>query len=517
MTKAHTAFREKLSDLVCDGAGSLSDLSGHSRRIAGRLFARTTLDVVRIVRAAGIHGVKLHPVSCGKNWGFGSALPSINGAWIVDLGKMTNTRAYSPECGSICIEPGVTQLMLHQALEKEGREWFFNVTGAGELTSVLGNALERGIGYHGHRHLDLVELEVVTGTGEAIWTRLGNGNPSDYAAPLGPDITQLFPQACFGIVTAARLRLIKRTNGSGVIIARLRDETRAEEFFQKILMLKRDGCITGVPHIANRQRIISTMIPWLTPVQERSFMDKAPSAWTAALPMHGCREITLAAAGVIETSLSKLGDLEVILGESNLPAPSTASSPMDQLKQLASGFPSNLALPSVQWSALGKADLTILDPEKTKAGLIHVTPAVPSSATEIGKALRLVESTAQELDLWPLAITVNVVDSLTTVMVISVPFIKTQAAPAHKKAQKLWRVLSGAGLHPYRLGLGNEQEVGSASRNSADIFERIRSALDTNGVFAPSKYESLFARPPKVLSAKRGRPMPVISNLRKAA
>jgi 4-cresol dehydrogenase (hydroxylating) len=517
MTKAHAAFRDKVSDLVCEEARTLSDLSGHSRRIAGRLSARTTLDVVRIVRAAGLHGIKLHPVSCGKNWGFGSALPSINGAWIVDLGNMTNIRAYSPECGSICIEPGVTQLMLHQALEKEGREWLFNVTGAGESTSVLGNALERGIGYHGHRHLDLVELEVVTGTGEAFWTRLGNGHLSECGAPLGPDITQLFPQAGFGIVTSARLRLIKRTNGSGVIIARLRDETRAEEFFQKILMLKRDGCITGVPHIANRQRIVTTMLPWLAPEQQRSFMDKASSAWTAALPMQGCREITMAAAGVIEASLSKLGDLEVILGEDNLPAPSTSSSPMDQLKQLASGFPSNLALPSVQWSALGKADVTVLDPEKTNAGLIHVTPAVPSSATEIGNALRLIESTARELGLQPLALTVNVVDSLTTVIVISVPFIKTEAAPAHIKAQKLWRALSGAGIHPYRLGLGNEQEMGSASRNSADIFNRIRSALDTNGVFAPSKYDSLFVKPPKVVSAKRSRQASVISNLRKAA
>jgi hypothetical protein len=220
---------------------------------------------------------------------------------------------------------------------------------------------------------------------------------------------------------------------------------------------------------------------------------------------------------VIETSLSKLADLEVILGESNLPAPSAASSPMDQLKQLASGFPSNLALPSVQWSALGKADLKVLDPEKTNAGLIHVTPAVPSTATEIRKALRLIESTAQELDLSPLAVTVNVVDSLTTVVVISVPFIKTQGALVHEKAQKLWHALSGAGIHPYRLGLGNEHEMGSASQNSVDIFNRIRSALDTNGVFAPSKYDSLFVQPPKVLSAKRSREMSVISNLRKAA
>jgi 4-cresol dehydrogenase (hydroxylating) len=233
--------------------------------------------------------------------------------------------------------------------------------------------------------------------------------------------------------------------------------------------------------------------------------------------MQGCREITMAAAGVIETSLSKLADLEVILGESNWPAPSATSSPMDQLKQLAAGFPSNLALPGVQWSALGKADLTVLDPEKTNAGLIHVTPAVPSFAIEIGNAVRLLESTAREINLGPLAVTVNMVDSLTTVMVISVPFIKTQAALAHQKAQKLWRAFSRAGLRPYRLGLGNEQEVGSSARSSVDIFNRIKSALDPNGVFAPSKYESLFVKPSKVLSTKQGRQMPFISNLRKAA
>lgn len=516
MTKASHAFREELSDLTGEKGATLSDLSGHTREIAGRLSPQTSSDVVRIVRAARNHGIKLHAFSCGKNWGFGSTLPSNNGAWLVDLSRMTNIHSYEAESGSICIEPGVTQLMLFQALAEKGNEWFFNVTGAGEATSVLGNALERGIGYYGQRHLDLIELEVVTGTGDIIWTRLGHDVLSANGAALGPDITQLFPQTGLGIVTSARLRLLKRMSGNGTIIARLRDNERAPEFFRRVLALKREGCIAGVPHVGNRERIVSTMIPWLQPGQERPFLNHV-SAWTAALPMLGCREMTLTAAGIIEGSLAEFGEIEVILGESDLSIGSSALEPMNQLKQLASGFPSNLALPGVQWSALGKADVTALDPEKTEAGLIHITPAISSSASEIERVVTLLENTADDLDLKPLPITVNMVDSLTTVMVVSLPFVKSEAATAQKKARSIWRALSQAGLRPYRLGLIHDEEW-LAPAASASLFRDIRAALDPSGVFAPSKYEALFPKRSRVVSHKRDdREISLVPTLQEAA
>ena len=103
--------------------------------------------------------------------------------------------------------------------------------------------------------------------------------------------------------------------------------------------------------------------------------------------------------------------------------------------------------------ALGRADLSELDPEKTAAGLIHVTPALRSSVADIRRSVALVRDSAQSLDLASLAITVNIVDSLTTVMVISVPFARKDATVVQEKAQALQTALRSAGLGFYRLGL----------------------------------------------------------------
>jgi len=500
-------FRDELSDLVCDDAGTRSDLSGCTQEIGGKLRPRTGPEVVRIVQAAARHGVQLHPISCGRNWGFGSALPTSGGAWIVDLASMTRIDGYDAECGSICIQPGVTQGMLYRSLVEQGNDWFFNLTGAGESTSVLGNALERGVGYYGQRQLDLVDLQVVTGTGDVVWTRLSSEEGHGFGASLGTDITQLFCQAGMGIVISARLRLIRRTNGGGVVIARLKDPARAGEFFQKILALKQEGCIAGIPHIGNRERIISTMSPWLPAEHARAFADRAPS-WTAALPLLGRREMAEAAAQVIQATLAELSDMEVMTGAESGGVVTSSRSPMEMLQQLACGFPSNLALPSVQWSALGKADVSVLDPEKTEAGLIHVTPAVRSSAPEIERILSLLQKATQELDLAPLAMTVNVVDSLTTVLVISVPFVQGHADLAQQKARRLQGILRKAGVGFYRLGLVQDEGLRVSSRPARKLFTKLKRAFDPAGVFAPSKYEALFAPPPKRASSKNSRRAP---------
>lgn len=498
------AFRDDVPDLVAETAGTSSDLSGCTREVGGRLRPRTGADVARIVRSAAKHGVRLHAVSCGRNWGFGSALPSSGGAWIVDLAGMDGITDYDAECGSVCVQPGVTQGTLYRSLKERGNDWLFNLTGAGESTSVLGNALERGVGYYGQRHLDLVDLQVVTGKGDILWTRLGSGEEQDCGASLGTDITQLFCQGSLGIVIAARLRLIRRTNGGGVVIARLKDPARAGEFFRRILSLKQEGCIAGIPHIGNRERIVTTMSPWLPAEHAHAFADRAPS-WTAALPLLGRREIAEAAARVIQSALAEFGDLEVMTSAAEVNSATPSRSPMEMLQQLACGYPSNLALPSVQWSALGKADVSILDPEKTQAGLIHVTPCVRSSASEIERAVSLVQGTARDLGMEPLAMTVNVVDALTTVMVISVPFVRGESRCAQQKARKLQAALRKAGVGFYRLGLVQDDEAKGASPPAKKLFARLRRAFDPKGVLAPSKYESIFAPSPKREGPKNSR------------
>jgi 4-cresol dehydrogenase (hydroxylating) len=482
-------FTAELEKLVVRGPAEGSDLSGQSRQSLGHLRPRTVSDVVEIVRQAARSRVRLHPISCGHNWGFGSALPPENKAWVVDLSALNSIEDYSDEAGTVRIGPGVTQLALYRALASWEGQWFFNVTGAGHSTSVLGNALERGIGYHGQRDNDLLSLEVVTGTGEIVHTRLSG----DHLAKLGPDLTSLFVQGCFGIVVSASLRLLKKTDGGGAAIVRLKDVKREGEFFASILALKNDGCIQGVPHIGNRPRIITTMAPWL-PADRLGAFTESVSAWTAALPITGCREITETCFALIRKKLEAFCEIETVLAGGTVTDHEACPSPGVQLQQLASGYPSNLAIPGVAWSALGTARPGRANAEDPHVGLIHVTPAVPSSAASIREALSLVHGSARTLGLGDLPVTVNIVDQVKSVLVISVSFPAAQASAAKTKARALEQRLDQAGLKPYRIGLGQEKWLGHASPTASALWVKLKSVFDPHGVFAASKYDALFAK-----------------------
>lgn len=86
----------------------------------------------------------LYPYSTGRNWGLGSRKPSRPTDALVDLRRLAAIRELDRVRGFAVIEPGVTQQALARALHDT--DWTFNVTGSCADTSVLGNALERGVG-----------------------------------------------------------------------------------------------------------------------------------------------------------------------------------------------------------------------------------------------------------------------------------------------------------------------------------------------------------------------------------
>ena len=259
MHGARKIFDNEVSRWLSPG-GVVESLCGNRRHRAGMLTPRCVADVQRIVQAASrAKGtVKLQPLSCGKNWGFGSDLPTTDGVYILNLSALRKIRSLSLQSHCADIEPGVTQGQLDAALEQEGGSHYFNVTGAGLGTSVLGNALERGIGYSGQRHLDLLDLEVVFPSGEVartsrfeILAQAGAGLNG-----LGPDPTGLFCQSNFGVVTAATIALQRRPKVMGGVLCRLRSGDLMPDLISTVSDLMAEGACSGVPHMFNRERII---------------------------------------------------------------------------------------------------------------------------------------------------------------------------------------------------------------------------------------------------------------------
>lgn len=169
-------------------------------------------EIQAIVRLANEHKVPLWPVSRGKNLGYGSAAPRMPGTVVLDLGRMQKIIELDPKLAYCVVEPGVSFFDLYEHIQRESAPLWMSVPG-NAWGSVLGNALEHGLGYtpYGQHARNLCGLEVVLPSGELMRTGMGamQNNPSWHLFPMsyGPDWTHMFTQSNLGVVSKAGLWL----------------------------------------------------------------------------------------------------------------------------------------------------------------------------------------------------------------------------------------------------------------------------------------------------------------------
>ncbi|WP_054530608.1 FAD-binding oxidoreductase [Erythrobacter sp. SG61-1L] len=169
-------------------------------------------EVQEVVRIANRFGIPLWPVSRGKNFGYGSAAPVRRGDVILDLSRMNRVLEVDAQQANCLIEPGVSFFDLFDHLWANNIPLWMSVPG-NSWGSVLGNALDRGIGYTplGDNCEALCGLEVVMPDGELVRTGMGavgkGATWRNYKYGYGPGWDQMFAQSNFGIVTKAGLWL----------------------------------------------------------------------------------------------------------------------------------------------------------------------------------------------------------------------------------------------------------------------------------------------------------------------
>ena len=180
---------------------------------ASAAVAPGSVDEIRaLVRLANEHKVPLWPVARGKNLGYGTAAPRMAGSVVLDLGRMNRILEIDPKLAYCVIEPGVGYFDLYEAIQREKLPLWLSVPG-NAWGSVLGNALDHGIGYtpYGLHARNLCGVEVVLPDGDLIRTGMGamDENPAWHLFPFGygPTWDLAFSQSGFGIVTKAGMWL----------------------------------------------------------------------------------------------------------------------------------------------------------------------------------------------------------------------------------------------------------------------------------------------------------------------
>ncbi|MCG5517213.1 FAD-binding oxidoreductase [Ectothiorhodospira sp. 9100] len=487
----------------------------------------TVPEIQSLIRRARQDKIPLYPISKGHNWGYGSDSPVTEGNILVDLSGMNrilNAEAISLANPIAVIEPGVTQGQLHAFLAEHYPDLTFNVTGAGCETSLIGCALDRGVGYFGPRREDLFGLEIVTGTGEILKTgfrRLGEDSPLAHLHPegLGPSLDGLFFQGNFGIVTSACMRLRPRRPREVAVSLSLHHSENLGELVNQLAQLKRDGLLTSVTHVGNRARNHSTLTYGIahylenscafSPAQslvesERVLNLVAPSEWTSLAAVTGNRGQVSSALREIRRRVGSLARVLVItdrlldLGFAvshalrfipSARAVAAAIHAMRPLHRLALGTPTDIPIQNLLWK-VGHPSLDVDQLDYSSCGVLFVSPALPLNGAFVTEVIAGMERIAKDYG-HCLYVTLNIETATSLVAVINLLFDRDDNAKveiAHRCADALLAFLQERGLSPYRARVDMMEKIVSPHDPHWQTVRKLKDVFDPDNIIAPGRY-----------------------------
>lgn len=183
---------------------------------SGAVAPANVEQVQAILAVANRHGLPMWPVSTGHNMGYGMATPASSGQMILDLKRMNRILDFDADLGTILVEPGVTYQQIHDYIADNNLPFWLDVPTVGPIVSMIGNTLERGVGYtpYGDHFFMQCGMEVCLADGTLLKTGMGsieNGNTwQAFKWGYGPYLDGIFTQSNFGVVTKMGMWLMPR-------------------------------------------------------------------------------------------------------------------------------------------------------------------------------------------------------------------------------------------------------------------------------------------------------------------
>ena len=292
---------------------------------SGAIAPNTVEEVQAAVRVANQFRVPLFPISRGKNLGYGGSAPVLEGSVVMDLSGMKKIE-FDAANGVVTLEPGVGFYDLYDYIQKNNLPFWLSTPG-NSWGSVIGNALDRGVGYtpFGENTKYLCGMEVVLPTGEVVRTGMGAFEGAStwglYPYGFGPAWDQMFVQSNFGIVTKANLWLMDEPEslmGMDVEFDRPED---LKAMVDTLGPLRREGLLRQSPSIGNWMRaaaVLTTRQEWTD--EPGALSDTVIDAirkrfnigwWGVSLRLYGREEVNKAAYAILEKAMNDIGPLSI--------------------------------------------------------------------------------------------------------------------------------------------------------------------------------------------------------------
>ncbi len=478
---------------------------------------------------ANEHKVPVYPVSRGCNWGYGSRVPVADNSILIELSRMNRITDYNEQLGYVTIEPGVTFQQLFEFLREQNSELILSATGGSIGSSLVGNAIERGIGtgLYADRFSTVCGIEAVLPNGELVasgFGRYGNHIASNvYRWGSGPSIDGLFSQSNFGVVTKLTQWLMKLPEYFQLVAYRLKDNNRLPALIDKLQDMSSSGLVRPTITMYNDFRVLSTVTQYpfhtctpgkthpnevLDVVRNTTPFGPLASTWNGEISIRSVnQEHGKVQTSIIEAELRPFVDelyvLEIAKEEMmetlhNHYKGITGDRETDALRSYLFrkyiGIPENTPIKQTYWRKR-KPIPALMNPDVDKCGMLWISPIIPFTGEHIGKAIDIINNIVYKYPFEP-AISLQCMTERAINIIGSINWdreVDGEDELAEQCYAELNATLKQNGFFPYRdTTMGMQMKTKAGIDDSYHRFlSNIKHAIDPNNIIAPGRYNIL--------------------------
>ncbi len=477
-------------------------------------------EVQECVRIANQFRCTIYPVSTGRNWGYGSRVPAQSGSALLNLSRLNRITGFSEQLAYVTVEPGVTQRQLYTFLQDRRSKLWMDATGSSPDCSIVGNTMERGFGHTplGDHASHACGLEVVLPTGERIETGSARFRNS-LTAPVvrwgtGPSLDGLFAQSNLGIVTRMTIWLMPQPEAFKAFFFRSTDPGGLPAIIDTLRELRLKETLKSSIHIGNDYRVLAGLqqYPWeeaggQTPLPPE-ILDKLRKRlgfgyWNVSGGLYGTKKQVAEAKQTVSKAVGRLPGSLKFLSPRTLEVAKRFARPfrmvsgwdltktvalVEPVVGLMQGVPTEHTLSSAYWRKRSPIP-TYPNPDRDRCGLLWYSPTAPADGLKVEALTRFVSSTMLKYGFEP-AISLTLISPRAVFCIVSMAYDR-EVAGQDKQAwdcyHEITRLCHDRGFFPYRLGI-QSPELPVSDEYEA-LMQRLKSALDPNGILAPGRYE----------------------------
>ncbi len=467
---------------ACVLASITKSISEHRPRDVKAIIKPKNIEQVQYITQLWNNVVEppaIYPLSTGKNWGYGSKNPVIDGCVLIDMSDLKKIHYLDLELGIAVIEPGVSQGQLIDAIE--GSNFKLNVTNSARQTSIIGNALERGIGTSRHRTEDIIGYEVVLGDGKCIQTGGLWPTTTDpalafhYTHGLGPNLAGLFAQSNFGIVTKAAISLIPKTDVCSIIKSTFsaRNLTEVYRLIRKLYDQNIVNTYFKIYDISAAQNY----------GMEKSINDD--------FILYGSIETSSCFSLILETYLQDLFSESQLFNNTTIIHESEKSEdkvPSGAEEIIHETFQGKNNITHYLQNLFSVQDFDDID-TKGNDGWLFFVPIIPAIPTILEQCIDLLNEFREKSDyLISLSIKCPRDKSIDLNISIRFPRDEPDITKAHSLQNQLIQAFKRIGILNYRYGIEHNNIQLFQSDSYRSILNRLKSLFDPNHIISPGRY-----------------------------